>query len=105
MIAAARLVRQLLGERKLRARVKTTGGKGLHVVVPIAPADGAACHAPRCGGARTPGRPLGRVLESAAKASLCLNWEDREPQRLLDRLAGAIRTAVPTEDPSLPSSK
>jgi bifunctional non-homologous end joining protein LigD len=43
VMAAARLVRQLLSEKKLRAWVKTTGGKGLHVVVPISPADGAAC--------------------------------------------------------------
>ena len=43
VITAARLVRQMLGDRKLRSWVKTTGGKGLHVVAPIAPAEGAAC--------------------------------------------------------------
>jgi bifunctional non-homologous end joining protein LigD len=43
VVAAARLVRQLLNEQKLRSWVKTTGVKGLHVVVPISPADGAAC--------------------------------------------------------------
>ncbi|HXU64326.1 MAG TPA: DNA ligase D [Polyangia bacterium] len=43
VVAAARLVRQMLDDQKLRSFVKTTGGKGLHVVVPIAPTDGAAC--------------------------------------------------------------
>jgi bifunctional non-homologous end joining protein LigD len=43
VVAAARLVRQALAARRLRSWVKTTGGKGLHVVAPIAPTDGAAC--------------------------------------------------------------
>ena len=43
VMAAAHLVRQLLTKQKLRSWVKTTGGKGLHVVVPISPAGGAAC--------------------------------------------------------------
>ncbi len=43
VVAAARQVRELLAAQKLRAWLKTTGGKGLHVVVPIAPTDGAAC--------------------------------------------------------------
>jgi bifunctional non-homologous end joining protein LigD len=37
VVEGAQLVRALLGEMKLRCFLKTTGGKGLHVVVPLKP--------------------------------------------------------------------
>jgi bifunctional non-homologous end joining protein LigD len=39
IVAAARETRERLGELKLESFVKTSGGKGLHVVLPIADAD------------------------------------------------------------------
>jgi bifunctional non-homologous end joining protein LigD len=40
VVAAARRVRALLTERGLESFVKTTGGKGLHVCVPLEPVHG-----------------------------------------------------------------
>ncbi len=40
VVLAAHIVCETLGRSKLRSFVKTTGGKGLHVVVPLVPADG-----------------------------------------------------------------
>ena len=41
-VAAARLVREVLGDAGLAAVVKTSGAKGVHVVVPLTPDAGAA---------------------------------------------------------------
>jgi bifunctional non-homologous end joining protein LigD len=43
VVVAARLVRDALTALGLRAWLKTTGGKGLHIVVPIVPTDAATC--------------------------------------------------------------
>jgi bifunctional non-homologous end joining protein LigD len=89
VVAAAGLVRQLLAEQKLRSFVKTTGGKGLHVVVPIAPADGPACLAfsQAVAAAMVESDPR-RFTTSVPKAG-------REKQILVDALRnGRANTAV-----------
>jgi bifunctional non-homologous end joining protein LigD len=43
VVAAAGLVRQLLADVRLKSWLKTTGGKGLHIVAPIAPTNVDAC--------------------------------------------------------------
>lgn len=89
VVGAARLVRDLLAEQKLRAFVKTTGGKGLHVVVPIAPAHGAACLAfsQAVAAALVEGDPR-RFTTSVPKAG-------RQKQILVDALRnGRANTAV-----------
>jgi bifunctional non-homologous end joining protein LigD len=46
MIDAARLMRRALASLRLKTWIKTTGGKGLHIVVPIAPShDWSVCFA------------------------------------------------------------
>ncbi|MES1207452.1 MAG: non-homologous end-joining DNA ligase, partial [Pseudomonadota bacterium] len=90
VVAAARAVRQMLADHKLRAWVKTTGGKGLHVVVPIAPADSAACLAF--------GQAVAAALADTAPARLTTtiaNKAGRERQILIDALRnGRANTAV-----------
>ncbi|MFL5307605.1 MAG: DNA ligase D [Polyangia bacterium] len=90
VVAAARAVRQMLADQKLRAWVKTTGGKGLHVVVPIAPADGAACltFAQTVSAALADSAPTRFTTTIANKAA-------RERQILIDALRnGRANTAV-----------
>jgi bifunctional non-homologous end joining protein LigD len=43
VVAAARLARDALATLNLRSWLKTTGGRGLHVVAPIRPTDAATC--------------------------------------------------------------
>jgi bifunctional non-homologous end joining protein LigD len=90
VVAAARAVRQLLADQKLRAWVKTTGGKGLHVVVPIAPTDGAACLA----FAQTVAAALANSAPARFTTTIA-NKAGRERQILIDALRnGRANTAV-----------
>jgi DNA ligase D-like protein (predicted polymerase) len=81
VVRGARLLRQILGVTGLRSFVKTTGGKGLHVVVPLAPErDGSECYA------------LSRAIAVAVTRSdpsrytIALKKAGRERQILIDYL-------------------
>jgi bifunctional non-homologous end joining protein LigD len=97
-VAAARLLREVLDTLKLVSWVKTTGGRGLHVVVPIAPSlDWAACLAfahldLRVLAARPGGRPrLGAgYMGRAGKPAAELDAPQRRtaPTRAEDRSVG-----------------
>ncbi len=90
VVAAARAIRQLLADRKLRAWVKTTGGKGLHVVVPIVPTDGAACLA----FAQAVAAALAETAPARFTTTIA-NKAARERQILIDALRnGRANTAV-----------
>ena len=43
VVAAAKLIRTMLAGLRLQCWVKTTGGKGLHIVAPVEPAPAASC--------------------------------------------------------------
>jgi bifunctional non-homologous end joining protein LigD len=80
VIAAATLVRQMLRDVRLLSWVKTTGGKGLHVVVPIEPTDVDTCLAfARSFAAVLVGHDPARFTTANAKAG-------RERQILIDVL-------------------
>jgi bifunctional non-homologous end joining protein LigD len=81
VVRGARLLRQVLGAAGLRSFVKTTGGKGLHVVVPLAPErDWSECYA------------LSRAIAVAVTRSdpsrytVALKKAGRERQILIDYL-------------------
>lgn len=102
VVAAARLVQQALADLGLAAAVKTSGAKGLHIVVPIAPVpieDAAA--ATRALAARAE-----RVDPSAATTAYIK--EDREGKVYLDstRAGGATLVAAysPRARPGVPVS-
>ena len=89
VVAAARLVRELLADQGLRSWVKTTGGKGLHVVAPIAPAATSDCLAfAQAVAAHLVERDPRRFTVAVAKAG-------REGQILIDALRnGRANTSV-----------
>ena len=81
VIEAARLVRDLLAIMELRCFVKTTGGRGLHIVVPIVPReDWSECLAFA--------RALGDVLVRRDPSRFTTNFAKagREHQLLVDYL-------------------
>ena len=81
VVEAAQLVRHVLEDLKLRSWVKTTGGKGLHVVLPIEPTDVAAClHF---------ARTVAEAMVQHAPARYTTNWAKRGREGLI--LIDALR--------------
>jgi len=80
VIEAAGLVRHVLQDLKLRSWVKTTGGKGLHVVIPIQPTDVDVC--------LTFARTVAAALVQHEPARYTTTWakRGREGQILIDAL-------------------
>ena len=95
VIAAALTVRSALVELGLEAAVKTSGAKGVHVVVPIvgATAEDASC-ATRAIAART------EQLDSAALTTAFLK-DDRGGRVFLDATRGGLGTVVAVYSPRL----
>jgi bifunctional non-homologous end joining protein LigD len=80
VVGAAKLIRRTLAGAGLLSWVKTTGGKGLHVVVPIEPAPAAACLA----FARTTSETL--VAHDPALFTTALPKKGREAKIFIDAL-------------------
>lgn len=80
VVGAAKLIRRTLAGVGLLSWVKTTGGKGLHVVAPIEPAPAAACLA----FARTIAETL--VAHDAALFTTALPKKGREAKIFVDTL-------------------
>jgi bifunctional non-homologous end joining protein LigD len=80
VVGAAKLIRRTLAGAGLLSWVKTTGGKGLHVVVPIEPAPAAACLA----FARATSETL--VAHDAALFTTALPKKGREAKIFIDAL-------------------
>jgi bifunctional non-homologous end joining protein LigD len=79
LVAAAREVRQRLRDRKLESFVKNTGGKGLHVVLPIrrAPWDEAKAFCRRIAeqmAKDSPGRYTATVKKAARKGRIFVDY-------------------------------